>query len=470
MTFLKPFALAVALMSAAPLSAQVFEGPQSEAFAADYAAAEAARDAFIAGDIELAVRLAEPLAEAGNPVAQNVMGLAYDEEKGPFFDPMQALIWLERAADQDYAKAWHNIGDLYSNGRGPLAADVEQALSAYVEASHLNYEVSFEAAIGLIYDQDEVDEALLLDLLERGQASYPQNVYLHTVEADTYYYGWGRATDYERSLGLFEEIAASSGDAYAQWSAGYQYFYAEGTEYNPVKAREYFELAAAQDHPGSLGTLSQTYIWGYGVEPDYELARSYAERGQALGNAMSALSLGELYYLGHGVEIDNVQARTYFEEARDGGNVDGHTYLADMAYLGQGEPQDHAKALGLFLAALDVLSSDYYANFSIGFMLMRGEGAPRDVARASEYLLVARTSGSSYALAELALVYGDPAYAWPQQDPVLAMGYCMALAQELPDYRQSPDEFDETILTCDHLEATLPQEDLDRAAVTAETL
>mgnify|MGYP000645520923 CR=1 FL=1 len=46
------------------------------------------------------------------------MALRYDVGQGEPQDYAEAVIWLRRAADQDFVKAQFNLGCVYDNGRG----------------------------------------------------------------------------------------------------------------------------------------------------------------------------------------------------------------------------------------------------------------------------------------------------------------------------------------------------------------
>lgn len=67
------------------------------------------------------------LAEHGDPVAQNTLGLKYYAGLGVKQSDAEAVKWFRKAAEQGYADAQYNLGVMYENGRG-----VEQS---YAEAA-----------------------------------------------------------------------------------------------------------------------------------------------------------------------------------------------------------------------------------------------------------------------------------------------------------------------------------------------
>ena len=65
----------------------------------------------------------EALAEAGNAEAMFLMGTAYAEGLAKAQDPVTAIIWYRRAADQRHVLAQHNIGNAYASGTGVERSD-----------------------------------------------------------------------------------------------------------------------------------------------------------------------------------------------------------------------------------------------------------------------------------------------------------------------------------------------------------
>lgn len=123
------------------------DAEHSDGFAEAYAEASSARDALISGELELAARQAEPLAEAGNPVSQNVLGLALTTEGSPVFDAQAGLIWLQRAGEQGYPKGYYNLAVTRESGVGEIPSDVEQAQISYVRCAELAYAACYGPAL-----------------------------------------------------------------------------------------------------------------------------------------------------------------------------------------------------------------------------------------------------------------------------------------------------------------------------------
>jgi TPR repeat protein len=80
--------------------------------------ADAANSAYEEGDYATALKLARPLAEAGNARAQSTLGLLYYRGRGVRQDYEEALKWFRLAADHGDVVAQFSLGFMYSEGQG----------------------------------------------------------------------------------------------------------------------------------------------------------------------------------------------------------------------------------------------------------------------------------------------------------------------------------------------------------------
>ncbi len=97
--------LLAALMTIAPLA------PAAE----DY---ETGKRAYLAGDYAEALRIWQPLGDAGNMLAQFSLGSLYFEGAGVDKDYGGSASWFRLAAEQGYAPAEFNLGNAYKHGNG----------------------------------------------------------------------------------------------------------------------------------------------------------------------------------------------------------------------------------------------------------------------------------------------------------------------------------------------------------------
>ena len=106
--------LLAVLMTIAPLA------PAEE----DY---EAGKQAYLAGDYSEALRIWQPLADAGNQFAQFSLGSLYFEGAGAEKDYEASAKWFRLAAEQGYAPAEFNFGNAYKHGNGVEQDDAKAA-------------------------------------------------------------------------------------------------------------------------------------------------------------------------------------------------------------------------------------------------------------------------------------------------------------------------------------------------------
>lgn len=90
-------------------------------------------------------------AEAGNPDAQNQLGVRYSEGQGVPQNYLEAKDWFKKAADQGHADAQVNLGTLYSLGQGGTFSD-HMALFWFQKAAEQRNALAF-AKLGMMYER-----------------------------------------------------------------------------------------------------------------------------------------------------------------------------------------------------------------------------------------------------------------------------------------------------------------------------
>ncbi len=120
------------------------------------ARAEALQEAIAAAnrkDYPTAVRLLEPLAQAGNAQAQVRLGQLYYHGHGVRESDQQALQWFERAARQGLAEAQFQLGNMYAFGLAAVPADTNPnrlAAQWYFEAARQGHAES-QYSLGILF-------------------------------------------------------------------------------------------------------------------------------------------------------------------------------------------------------------------------------------------------------------------------------------------------------------------------------
>jgi TPR repeat protein len=91
--------------------------------------------AYNRGDYVPAIRLFRPLAEQGNPKAQNLLGVMYRRGHGVKPDSVRAFLWFTRAAGSGDAKAKTELRAL-SRSMTPEALSRAREMTEACEASN----------------------------------------------------------------------------------------------------------------------------------------------------------------------------------------------------------------------------------------------------------------------------------------------------------------------------------------------
>ena len=79
---------------------------------------EAGNRAYADRDYDTAFKEWLPLAQAGDPMAQNNIGFMYRKGRGVPLNETEAVKWYRRAAEQGFPEAMTNLGYMYDEGRG----------------------------------------------------------------------------------------------------------------------------------------------------------------------------------------------------------------------------------------------------------------------------------------------------------------------------------------------------------------
>jgi uncharacterized protein len=116
-------------------------------------AAAEAEAAFQKGDYAKALKLAQPLADAGDPRAEAIIGFAYYRGRGAPHDDAEAAKWLLRAANKGDAVARFTLGVMYGEGRG-VPQDFAEAAHWYQRAAEQG-DAQAQYNLGLAYAHGE---------------------------------------------------------------------------------------------------------------------------------------------------------------------------------------------------------------------------------------------------------------------------------------------------------------------------
>jgi len=105
--------------------------------------------AYNARNYTVAMREIAPLARAGNPDAQHLLGLMYYMGRGVTRDYKQAFVWHMKAAEQGKADAQYVVGAMYYTGNA-VPQDQRHAVTWFRKAAEQGHGEA-QHALGLMY-------------------------------------------------------------------------------------------------------------------------------------------------------------------------------------------------------------------------------------------------------------------------------------------------------------------------------
>jgi TPR repeat protein len=283
-----------------------------------------------------AISLYRKAADQGYALAQNNLGDLYMKGDGVKKDPVEAVRWFTAAADQGNIFAQSSLGDACANGTG-VDKNMRMAIMWYQKAA----------------DQgDQKANRMLGNFYKKGE---------------------GVEMDQKKAIQYWEKAAGIGGDEVAMRQLGGAYFNGEGVEKDLKQA--YFW----HHRSGNLGDLIGAYetgkahLNGWGVEKDEKQAKGWFrvaainsegkfyppafEQLSLMGEWEADLLLGQFYLAGKSIKsVDSLK------KAASKGNVDAMFLLANAYYNGDRLPKDQVEGLAwMYLTA----ASDYNKKPSI---------------------------------------------------------------------------------------------------------
>lgn len=260
-------------------------------------------------------------AGAGDPFAQNELGVAYDY--GNF------------GLEQDFEKSSEWYGK--AAGQGHQSAEINVLLQNVFGQAH-----SLESTAVV---------NRLKTLAATGDLEAQNNLGL------CFQFGYGTELDYSEAA-LWFRRAAKGGSETAQFNLGGFYLEGKGMEKDIAQAIAWYTRAAEQRHELSLIQLGSMYRWGKGVEADQNRALVLFLIAYARGSVRAANHLALMFKKGLGVERDDSVAYQLFMESISG--PDTPEVTDNLSYRGT-------------------------AYYWLGYMTENGEGVKRDLRAAKRW-------------------------------------------------------------------------------------
>jgi TPR repeat protein len=206
-----------------------------------------------AGQYEHLLARLEPLARAGDAMAQFFVGSFYSRGEGVLQDDEVAVSWWRKAAEQGLARAQNELGTALTDGRG-IEPDPVEAVAWFRRAAAQDLAVA-QANLGLMY-----------------------------------WNGLGVNKDNHEAIALFR-MAASKGLGWAQYYLGEAYARGQGVTRDPDQAIDWYLLAAEQDYTEAQYALGAMYLNGRIVRRNTALSVVWLSRAARGGHEAAAKAI-----------------------------------------------------------------------------------------------------------------------------------------------------------------------------------
>lgn len=347
-------------------------------------------------------------AELGDKRCQNHLGAWYLKGVGTEQDYSLALEWFQKAAEQNYAAAICNVGDIYRKGLG-VEVDNQKAVQYYKKGTELKHSDS-QCRLGECYLKGKgidtnKDIAFLLFMESSLQGYSPAMFALYLC----YLNGWGIGKDVnaaieylkkaaklkhakscyilggyfeqgkyvdeneQKSLKLFKE-SAKLGYAPAQEKLGDIYRQGLlGNDESPKKSFNWYLKAAEQGSSSAQFYVGYYYSSGYGVKKNLTLAFEWYSKAAEQNNAVALNNLAICFEYGEGTDVDLTKAIYYYEKSAKLGNITAQKNLAICYENGTGVELNPSKVF--YWTLLAAKSGDVESQGKISLYHLRGYGA-----------------------------------------------------------------------------------------------
>lgn len=342
-----------------------------------------ARIAYRAGDYATTLAIASPMAAAGDPDAQNIMGVLYRFGYAVPANPPLALQYFEAAVAGNVSAAMFNLGDLLNDGAPGVAVDVARAEQLYNQAIALDGNAGAMNNLAvLLEDRGNTDWSRVVQLYSGAIAGGDSDASVNL--ALLHFNGRGVPENPVEARRIVADEVARTGFGRAERLLGYFFEAGIGGPQDTGRAIALYQAAAADGQASAATDLGILYQHGApGLAPDLAQAAAWYRRASDMGDGDGANELGLLMIDGDPTVPDSIfTANEMFRLAHDRGLAHGSRNLAISYWNGDGVPVDFAEARRLMeIAAAGDLSD---AISDIGVMMEDGVGGPVDVLGARE--------------------------------------------------------------------------------------
>jgi TPR repeat protein len=222
-------------------------------------------------------------AKSGEATALNDLGMKYYYGHDVAKDHQLALQYVCRAALASNPAACYNLGYFYENGADSVPIDINEAIIWYTQAHKCHFPLA-AFKLGMLMKEGvhiPRDDKGALKMFKIAAASKNLDASFQVYE----YYLNAKVTGHDESRALkWLSRTADAGHMESQYRLGRAFRYGLlGCQISPLKAIEYFKMAAAKGHWLSCYEIGLCYSSGVGIGKNSSKAKKYF--GQAIKSA-----------------------------------------------------------------------------------------------------------------------------------------------------------------------------------------
>jgi TPR repeat protein len=189
--------------------------------------------------------VANILGSPERPDDQFVYGMRHLGGNGVKKNPVEAVKWFRKSAEQGYSQAQYYMGVCYETGKG-VPLDAAQSVAWYRKAADQGNPA---AQVSLGFD---------------------------------YLFGKGIEKDVAAAFAWFTK-AADQGNAHAEFYLGYCYMNGAGVKSNAIEAAKLYRLAADKGHAEAQWQLGNCYAYATGIKSDPKEATKWKRKAAKQG-------------------------------------------------------------------------------------------------------------------------------------------------------------------------------------------
>jgi len=254
-----------------------------------------------------------------------------------------AIEWFQKAAKEGYSDSQYMLGMIYET-LGEESNQTDKAIPYYEQAAAQDHPYAQYALAMIALEQEDFSKAeFFLEKAARqqyGLAAYSLAKLLHE-------------RDPQHPLKAFEwfMVAAKQGNTEASYYVGLYYQYGKGVPKNIDEAVNWYEKAALEKDKDALYHLALILIRK--DNPDYENAAKLLGEAAKQGHPNAQYNLAVMFQKGDGVERSEQKALYWYEKAAESNLAIAQYNLGMIYYAGEIVLKDEDKARELWQKAAD---------------------------------------------------------------------------------------------------------------------